>query len=156
MAVKAILGAGSLALQLWGRDAAIKERQASIRLRESYNQSLLDLNELAIKASYARNIRANMLSESITLGRQATGLAKANIGVAGTAVPAFQAVIAKTDFDNQGYDLNRMTQLGRIATSRAASRTAYEKNIGGWGTVDFIGAGGDIANFANDMLKAYG
>ena len=155
-----IVGGVTAAIQvgasLWGRHAELKERQQGIRLREAYNQSLFDLNENAIKASYARNVRANMLSENITMGRQATALAKSNIGIAGTSVPAFQAVMAKTDFDNQGYELNRMTQLGRIAVSRESSEEAYRKNIGGWGTAEWVGAMGDFTRAANNFMATSG
>ena len=147
------LKVGAIGLELWGQYESHKEKTATIRLREGYNQAMFELNEQAIKASYARNIRANMLSESITLGRMASGLAKANIGVAGTAVPAFQAVMAKTDFDNQGYDLSRMTQLGRLATSQEASQQAVEQNLEGWGTAEWIGALGTVLKGANSIIK---
>ena len=150
-----ILGIGQIGLSLYGRYLNVKEKQAAIRLRESYNLSLYELNENAIKASYARNVRANMLSESITLGRIASGLSKANIGTAGTAVPAFQAVMAKTDFDNQGYELSLMTQLGRVATSKEASRTAYEQNISGWDAADWVGAAGDVVQGVERIAKEF-
>ena len=102
----------------------IRSKNLEIAMKEAYNQSLYTINELALKATYQRNVRANMLSEGINLGRQATALAKANIGVAGTTVPAFGAIMARTDWDNQGYELNKVAQLGRLAVSKSASRAA--------------------------------
>ena len=159
-----ILGIISEGLQIAGSlfgivgEAKQKNQKADEdRLRGMYRESLWSLNEQSIKASYHRNVRANMMSESISLGRQASALASANIGVAGTSVPAFGAVMARTDFDNQGYELNKMHQLGELSINRSQNKRGMS-NIESWGSsLDWINAGlrvgNTVGNVINENLK---
>lgn len=139
-------------LGLFAKSKQLKEKAMEVKIRDAYNQSLYNLNETAIKASFARNVRANQMSEGIALGRQASYLSKSRIGTAGTQVSAFQAIMQRTDFDNQGFELQRMTQLGKMGISRHSSRRGVEvASQAGLTWADWAGAGVGVAS---DFIKA--
>ena len=139
-------------LSLYGKSQQLKEKAMEVKIRDAYNQSLYDLNETAIKASFARNVRANQMSEGIALGRQASYLSKSRIGTAGTQVQAFQAIMQRTDFDNQGFELQRMTQLGKLGVSRHASTKGVQTaSQAGLTWADWAGAGVGVGS---DFIKA--
>ena len=154
MTAMVLLSAGKVGLDfLSGRSAASKQAE-EVRMRENYRQSLYDMNEVALQASYNRNIRANMLSEGINLGRQASALAKANIGVAGTTVPAFGSIMAKTDFENQGYHLNFIAQAGKLGINRSASRKAKAAGSGDFTLGEGLNLLGNVVGEAATLLSA--
>ena len=154
MTAMALLSAGKVGLDfVAGRSAATKKAE-EVQMRENYRQSLYDMNEVALQASYNRNIRANMLSEGINLGRQATALAKANIGVAGTAVPAFGSIMAKTDFENQGYHLSFIAQAGKLGISRSASRRAKKAGSGDFSLGEGLNLLSNIVGEASTLISA--
>ena len=138
-----------------GESEARSEDLQNRRIQASYKASLWDLNEDTIKASYHRNMRALMLNEGIQLGRQASALASANIGVAGTSVPAFRAVMEKTDFDASGYEMQKMKALGQIAINRSASKASLA-SLKEWGsTMDMINTGLEGANLTLKTINDY-
>ena len=150
--IGSLLEIGGRALGISGKIEERDIQNANKRIQEGLKNTMWDINEAALKASYHRDVRANMLSEGVTMGRMATGLAKSNIGVAGTQVPLFEAVMRKTDFDNQGYEMQRAVAMKKLQLSRAASNKALE-GLQEWGS--FNDVMGEILGFAKDGADAY-
>lgn len=128
-----LAGAGFLS-QVGGGFLSPHNKTQQIRLIEKFKRASQAIQFQTLKALNARQNYSAYVNENIVSGKMASSLSKANIGVSGTAHPAFETILQKYDRERDSFKLQYQEQTAKLAVQRQSSYVASETGA------DFTGA----------------